>query len=130
MMRQEAIDWFEEAQVNLRRAEHDLEQGDYARSCFAAQQAMESAMKALIIGLKRRRAPHTHDLTDLFRELADLELPVEEGQLSDISQYYVTSRYPSAGIRRPSISFTAYQAERAVEVAQGVVNEARQRLAL
>ena len=129
MMRQEAINWFEEARVNLRRAERDLEQGDYARCCFAAHQAIESAMKALILGLKRQRPLRSHDLTDLYRELADLELPVEEGRLADVSQYYVT-RYPNAGIQRPSISFTSYQAQRAMELAQEVIDEASQRLAL
>ena len=71
-MRQEALDWFNEGEVDLRRAHMSLEAEDYSWACFAAHQAIEKAMKALIIGLGRRTPPRIHDLTELFREMADL----------------------------------------------------------
>ncbi len=128
-MRQEALDWLEEAQVSLRRAQLGLEQKDYAMSCFYAHQAVEMAMKAIILGLKRRRPPRTHDLTELYQEVVDLGLSVEEGTMPELSQYYVTSRYPNAGLHRPSISFSLLQAQRAMDVAQEVVEDARRLLA-
>ncbi len=131
MVREEALDWLEEAKADLRRAERALQDGDYSLSCYLSQQAAEKALKALLIGVKRKRPPHVHDLTALYSEVGDaLPLPeeVREG-LAEVSQYYVTARYPSAGLRRPSESFTRGQAARALEVARRVVGEAGRALA-
>ena len=128
-MRQEALDWFNEGEMDLQRAHRSLEAEDYSWACFAAHQAIEKAMKALIIGLGRRTPSRTHDLTELFREMADLGLEASEADLSDLSQYYVTARYPNAGLHRPSLSFTQPQAERAIRIAEEMFANARQLLA-
>lgn len=128
-MRQEALDWFNEGEVDLRRAHMSLEAEDYSWACFAAHQAIEKAMKALIIGLGRRTPPRIHDLTELFREMADLGLEIPRVDLSEVSQYYVTARYPNAGLHRPSLSFTQTQAERAIQIAEEMFANARQLLA-
>jgi len=126
LLREEALDWLEEAKADLRRAEQMLEEGDYAISCFFSHQAVEKALKAIMIGLVRKRPPRTHDLTALYSEVESfLELPEEVRELlPEISQYYITSRYPNAGLRRPSLSFSRTQAERALEVAKRVVGRA------
>ena len=125
MVREDALDWFEEAQVDLRRAEWALEIGDYSLSCYMAQQAVEKGLKACYIGLLRRLPPKTHDLTMLYDGLRGLlKLPRElEESLPELSQYYVTARYPNAGLRRPSRSFSLSQARRGVEVARRVLEE-------
>ena len=77
-MREEALDWLEEARADLRRARQMLEEGDYAISCFFSHQAVEKALKAIMIGLARKRPPRTHDLTVLYSEVEGfLELPEE-----------------------------------------------------
>jgi len=126
LLREEALDWLEEARADLRRARQMLEEGDYAISCFFSHQAVEKALKAIMIGLARKRPPHTYDLTVLYSEVEGfLELPEEVRELlPEISQYYVTSRYPNAGVRRPSLSFSRTQAKRALEVAGHVVERA------
>lgn len=125
-VREEVIDWIEEAKVDLKRAERSLSEGDYSLSCYMSQQAIEKSFKALLIFKKRVRPPHVHDLTTLYSEISDVfQLPRElEERLPEISQYYVTSRYPNAGITRPSKSFNIRQAERALEVAKFVVEKA------
>ena len=129
-MRPEALDWLEEAEVDLRRAEKALSDGDYAISCFFSHQAIEKALKAIIIGLVRKRPPHVHDLTVLYAMVEGfLGLPDEvKERLPEVSQYYVTTRYPNAGLLRPSVSFNKYQAGKALEVAKHVLERVREAL--
>ncbi len=125
-IREEAYDWFEEAKADFRRAERALNDEDYSLSCYMSQQAIEKTFKALMIGLKHIRPPHVHDLVMLYQYVKNiLKLPGEiVSKLPEVSQYYVTTRYPNAGLRRPSISFSKLQAENALEVAQIVIKEA------
>lgn len=122
-MRDEVVDWFEEAKADLKHAEKSLEIGDYSWACFAAQQAAEKALKAAFLTLKRSRAPKTHDLTELSELLkAKLSHPKDiMDKLSILSSYYALSRYPNAGLRRPSRSLTRRAAEEAIRTARGVV---------
>lgn len=124
-IREEAIDWLEEAKVDLKRAERSLNDEDYSLSCYMSQQAIEKSLKALLISKKRIRPPHTYDLTVLYEGVSDiLSLSEEiEEKLPEVSQYYVTSRYPNAGITRPSKSFNRRQAERAIGVARYIVEK-------
>ncbi|MCD6457793.1 MAG: HEPN domain-containing protein [Thermoproteales archaeon] len=125
MIREEALDWFEEAKIDLERAERAEKDKDYSLACYMSQQAIEKAFKACFIGLLRKRPPHVHDLTMLYEELKSIiSLPDEiKEALSEISQYYVTARYPNAGIRRPSRSFSKTQSTRAIEVAKNVIEK-------
>lgn len=129
-MREEAIDWLEEAVADLERAVRAESVGDYSLACFMAQQAVEKAFKACYIGLLRKRPPRGHDLVMLYnglKEVFPLPESVEEA-LPEVSQYYVTARYPNTGLRRPSKSFSRTQALRAIEVARDVVERARRTL--
>ena len=99
-MREEALDWLEEARADLKRAERMLEEGDYAISCFFSHQAVEKALKAVMIGLARKRPPRTHDLTALYGQVeAFLELPEEVREalrrsivIQDASEYWIKLR--------------------------------------
>jgi len=125
MVREEALDWFEEAKVDLERAERAKRNEDHSLACYMSQQAIEKAFKACYIGLLRKRPPHTHDLTMLYEELKQIiPLPDEVREaLPEVSQYYVTARYPNAGVRRPSRSFSKMQSTRAIEVARNVIRK-------
>jgi len=61
MVRDEAVDWFEEAKVDLRRAERALNDQDYSLACFMSQQAVERYLRHTILGYSERY--HPHDLT-------------------------------------------------------------------
>ena len=97
--------WFEEAKVDLDRARRALNDGDYSLSCYMSQQAVEKAMKAVIIGLRRERPPHLHDLTALYEFIREkVQLPASLVEvLPEVSQYYVTARYPNAGYSGPPV---------------------------
>lgn len=130
MFREEAINWLKEANYDLSRAKRSLAEGDYALSAFMSQQAVEKAFRALIIALRRISPPRTHDLVRLFEELRELiTLPQDIiDRLPEVSQYYISARYPNAGLEVPSERINRVQAERALEVASTVVTIANERL--
>ena len=124
-MRQEALDWLHIAEEDL---QHPVSSWIW-RTCFAAHQAAEKALKAFIIGVSRRTPPRVHDLTELYLEVPDLDIPVSQESLGELSVYYVVSRYPNSGLRQPFRSITRGQAQRAIDTASEVVRNASQLLA-
>lgn len=130
VVRGEAADWLWEAWADLRHAERSLSLGDYNWACFAAQQAAEKALKAFFIAVLRRRPPHIHDLTVLYGEVSgELELSEDvTARLGRLSSYYVVSRYPNAGVLRPSRGVSRVEAEDAIRLAKEVVEAASRRL--
>ena len=46
-VREEVIDWIEEAKADLKRAERSLSEEDYSLSCYMSQQATEKSFKGL-----------------------------------------------------------------------------------
>jgi len=122
-IRREALNLIKEANYDLVRARRSLSEGDYALSVFMSQQAIEKAFKALVIALKRRSPPRAHDLVTLFQEIHELiTLPTEViDRLPEISQYYVSARYPNAGLEVPSERINKAQAVRALEAAEVVI---------
>jgi HEPN domain-containing protein len=66
-----AADWLHQAEGDLRHAVHAREDGDHDWSCFAAHQAAEKAVKALI--LCRGGEGWGHSVTRLLKDLARVE---------------------------------------------------------
>ncbi|PUA34275.1 MAG: hypothetical protein B9J98_00025 [Candidatus Terraquivivens tikiterensis] len=122
-VREEAKDWFDGALVDLEEARSALLNNRANWALFAAHQAVEKALKAAFIVLKRSRPPRTHDLTRLVSGLG-LELPCElKAGLSELSPYYVIAMYPNAGLERPWETIDKTLANRLVDVAESVVRE-------
>lgn len=122
MIRREVFDWLEEAEEELKTSEQLHGLGRYAHSCFHAQQAAEKALKAAILYVKRT-VHRSHDLLELYEEVKNtlkFSRALEEG-LPELSAYYTRSRYPNAGLRRPSTEIGKPQAERSLNVARGVI---------
>jgi HEPN domain-containing protein len=89
-MKQETKKWFEQAERDLQSAENSLRSKDYYISAFLSQQAVEKALKAVIIE-KENKLVKIHDLVRLGRnvKLPDkLLLKCEK-----LSGVYVDSRY-------------------------------------
>lgn len=130
MVRREVLNWLREAQADLRRAVRALEDRDYALSAFMSQQVCEKAFKALYLAVARRVYPKTHDLTALYNGVREyLELPGDVVELlPEVSQYYVTARYPNAGLEAPSESISRAQAIRALEIARKVFSIVEERI--
>jgi len=129
-MRREAYNWLKEAMVDLERAIRSFKDKDYALSVFLSQQACEKALKALIISLLRKSPPKTHDLVRLYRELQEKVVFNEDiiEKLPEVSQYYITARYPNAALELPSESISEEQASRALSVAEVIINEAKRKI--
>lgn len=122
-IREEVLNWFEEAKADLRHCEASIGIRDYNWACFAAQQSAEKALKSLILHLLGEY-PRGHDLVRLHsmvKSHADLSMSV--AALSRLSAYYTQARYPNAGVERPSKGITREQAEEALETAGRIIGE-------
>lgn len=120
MVRPEVVDWLREARADLKHAKDCLKLESYNWACFAAQQSSEKALKAFRMGFARKRPSHIHDLTKLYAEVKK-DLTLSESvvkHLGELSSYYTLARYPNAGLMRPSLGISKLQAERAVTIAE------------
>lgn len=129
-IRLEALNWLKEAWADLKHAKNSLKCGDFNWSCFAAQQAAEKALKALLMGVGRKRAPHFLDLVKLYDDVkGEVKLPEDIAmRLGELSSYYTIARYPNAGLMSPSLGITILQAESAIEIAEKVVKIVEKKL--
>jgi HEPN domain-containing protein len=127
-MREEARDWYDAALNDLKMADSALEAGLNNWAMFAAHQAVEKALKALIIAKQRERPPKTHDLVELLQH-AGIQLDKRiETVLAELSPYYSVARYPNAGLRRPWERINRETAVRMVEAAKSLVKAVGEKL--
>lgn len=89
--------WMEQARHTLSSARRDLEEGDYAWSCFKSQQAGEYAAKAVLRGYGCLAAGHS--ILRLLEELAEGGVALDDvafrcGKMLD--RHYIPTRYPDA----------------------------------
>ena len=117
----------------LRHAESDLALGRMGREnpdvlpeqvCFHAQQAIEKAIKGLLIHL-HLRFPPVHDLEQLLEILhqAKIDLPEWSDELLGVTPYAVQTRYPGGW---EEISLT--DRDRALELAAMTLTWVRSKL--
>lgn len=92
-MRPEAAAWLAKAEEDLADARYLADGGREGAAAFAAQQAAEKALKALLIE-REGDFPRVHDLVKLARLL---QAPPEvEAAGKRLSPAYVAYRYPDA----------------------------------
>ncbi|MGQ9468150.1 MAG: HEPN domain-containing protein [Anaerolineae bacterium] len=120
----EAKRWFRQAQADLEVAYALRRGGYYAAACFHSQQAAEKAMKALFYS-QGSRVVLGHSVRELALQGEKLDPSFanvrEAGALLD--QFYIPTRYPN-GLPPPAIpsqSYTASQADMALEAAEQVL---------
>jgi len=118
MIREEALDWWNEAKHNIRQAKRNFEIGEYSVSAFLCHQASEKALKALYIVKKSRLPPRGHDLTKIGRLLDANEIMDE---LKLLNPHYTISRYPNAANAVPSEVYTREVAERCLLAATRIL---------
>lgn len=118
-------DWWDQAERDLRHAHHSLEHSDYEWSAFAAQQAAEKGVKALILGLGGD--PWGHSVSELVGSLPRERAPepvLEAARRLD--KHYLPARYPNglpAGF--PGQHYSREEAEDAIANAQRVLEFCR-----
>ncbi|MCS7098357.1 MAG: HEPN domain-containing protein [Candidatus Methanomethyliaceae archaeon] len=101
MIREEALDWWNEAKHNIRRARKNYEIEEYSVAAFLCHQAAEKALKALYIIKKEKLPPRGHDLVKLGRLLNANEIMNE---LKILNPHY--TRSPNAANTVPSEAYT------------------------
>jgi HEPN domain-containing protein len=115
-------DWLQQAQADLAHAEKSAAMGDYARACFAAQQAAEMAVKALHMRLGQ--IAWGHSVATLLAALPEeVRVPpalLEKAKVLD--KFYIPTRYPNAHPEGPAFRhYTEGEARQAIAHAREVV---------
>jgi len=122
-------DWWDQASRDLRHARHAIEDQDYEWSAFAAQQAAEKALKALI--MSRSGEPWGHSITALVEALpGDVGVPPELVEAaSRLDKHYIPTRYPNGfASGYPGKLYTRGEAEGAISDAQDLIEFCRRGL--
>ena len=113
-------EWLRRARSNLARSSQGQVTPDvlFEDVCFDAQQAVEKALKALLVS-KSVQVPRTHAISELLTMLVDLgfDIPAEVHEASALTDYAVAARYPG-----PSEPVLVEDYEKAVAVAKAVVS--------
>ena len=117
-MREEVSWWYETAQKNLKRAERAFSAEDYEACAFWCHQAVEFALKALVIRLGHL-PPKTHNLRRLY-EIVRSTITLDEQLLSELTPYYSVSRYPDIFMGIPSVHKNT--AKRFLDFARNVIS--------
>lgn len=124
-----ASDWFGQAESDLATARSLRDAGHHEWACFAAQQAAEKAVKALI--LTRGGEPWGHSVLALLGALPEeLEAPeaiVAAGR--DLDKLYIPTRYPNGFDQgKPADYFSDSDAREALAQAEAILDFCRRRL--
>ncbi len=86
--------WVDQATYDLETARAMLTSGRFLYVLFCCQQALEKALKAVIVRKTGALPPRVHNLLRLA-EVADLEQDQAQIRfLGELSAYYIQSRYP------------------------------------
>ena len=85
--------WFEFGERDLRACQKLLEGELCANACFHAQQAVEKALKGLLL-YRGKTAPKTHSLPELFVLLKEPALASYRDAIDVLNKYYIPTRYP------------------------------------
>jgi len=123
------LDWYRQAEADLRHAQNALATGGYEWACFAAQQAAEKAVKAVYLALGREAGGHT--VTILVGSLSDiLEMPAELVQAAKmLDKHYILTRYPNGfDSGAPTDYYTRDEATAAIAHAEEILAYCRDQI--
>jgi HEPN domain-containing protein len=115
-------DWWQQAARDLAHARHAAEDGDYEWAAFAAQQAAEKALKALVMA--HGGEPWGHLLTSLAEGLPDATQapPAVLDAARRLDKHYVPARYPNGfASGYPGMLYTRGEAEQAIDDASAII---------
>ncbi len=117
--------WWKQAARDLVTAKNNQRNKDYYAASLFAQQAVEKALKAMMIK-KLKKLEKTHDLVFLAKKL---ELPDKIIKACDkLNPVYLEARYPDASGKLPSQTITKQDTELDIILAEGVLKWIKNRL--
>ena len=121
------LDWFRQAEADLRHAHNSKEVGDYEWSCFASLQAAEKALKALF--QERGMDAWGHTVTTLIGNLpSDVKRPSEDlvNYARMLDKHYIPTRYPNGfESGAPTDFYTKEEAHNALRYAEAILEFCR-----
>ena len=122
-------DWFRQAEADLRHARNSRTSGDFEWGCFAAQQAAEKAVKAVLLHAGMEAWGHT--VTALLGNVK--QASTIDPDLIDcakaLDKHYIPTRYPNGfDTGAPTDFYTSKETEDAVECAQKILAFARRQI--
>ncbi len=121
-------DWLTEAETQERCAQVTAEAQLYSQAIYHARQAVELALKAAILQLRRTQPPGTHSLVELAAEVCD-EPPEEvRAGLRQLDPYYILTRYPTEVVPSPSKYYEEQDASVALATMRALLDWVRERL--
>ena len=123
------LDWFRQAEADLRHARNALKDEDFEWSCFASQQGAEKALKALFQKLGMEAWGHTLTaLTgNLPKEMGVTESLVKCAKILD--KHYIPTRYPNGfDSGAPTDFYTKEEAQTAIKCAEEVIEFCRHKI--
>lgn len=124
-----AMDWFSQAGYDLQHARNSLQMKDYEWVCFAAHQAAEKAVKALV--QHKGGEGWGHSVTRLLLDLTTLFEVPEQVLLAArrLDKHYIPTRYPNGfDLGTPRDYYTSGEAEQAITDAETVYHFCRNAL--
>jgi HEPN domain-containing protein len=123
------LDWFRQAEADLKHAMNSMEVGDYEWSCFSAQQASEKAVKSVYIKMGMEAWGHT--VSVLLGSLKP-RLKVPSSILESakgLDKHYIPTRYPNGFDDGAPVDFyTKKEATAAVRQAKQIVEYCRHQI--
>ncbi len=124
----EAKRWLEAAREDVDYARHAASGGFHAPACFHAQQAAEKAVKSVHYR-RGARAVIGHNVRALIESVTPRELSLDRlvDAARELDLLYIPTRYPNGlAAGTPSQAFSAAQSARAIDLAEQIVEAARQ----
>ena len=123
----EAKRWLVTAESDLASAQILFDNGQYAHSCFHAQQCGEKAVKAL--WYKLDADPWGHSIKKLIDELEEVDTSSYEHMKKMsrsgvvLDRFYIPTRYPN-GLPdiTPDVAFYAEDAKTALDLSQSILD--------
>lgn len=127
---EEARRWFEQAEHDLKAADHSRCGGFHNVACFWAQQAAEKALKAFLHS-KGVELLYEHSVADLTKRASkyDASFSRIRRNAALLDKYYIPTRYPNGlpgGI--PAEAFDDEDSTRALKLAHQVLETVREKI--
>ncbi len=123
------LDWFRQAEADLRHAKNAMKDEDFEWSCFAAQQGAEKAVKALFQKLGMEAWGHT--LTALIGNLPN-EVGASDSLVNCakiLDKHYIPTRYPNGfDSGAPTDFYTKEEAKTAIKCAEEILEFCRHKI--
>lgn len=118
-MANRSTDWLDQGRRDLELARHATRGKFHEWACFAAQQAAEKAVKALVTALNGEARGHS--IVAMVTALPDFPADlVDAGRRLD--RHYIPTRYPNGFEQgRPHDYFTAKDADQAIADAESII---------